>query len=306
MSVRNFVILLFATALFSCKTEPTNTFLTPVLAEMEANYNQQPTDENFNTYVQELGKTISTEANAEKKESLLEYAIDVCLKANKKPYADNFGTELIKLNPKNQKSKSSLWAIAEALTEKGNIDVSGVLYAGYANLYPEDSLASAATQKVPSYQNNIHEYIKSQALQVFENPGDRGLNQANTQKYIDLCEAYALSFPADTMASEYLFRASEMARSLGYVSKSMSLYDWITNYFPNDKNAPMALFLKGFTFENELKDSPKAKEIYDLFLSKYPNHLVAQDVKFLLQNLGKSDQEIMEQLEKTRKENGQK
>ena len=61
----------------------------------------------------------------------------------------------------------------------------------------------------------------------------------------------------------------------------------------------LALFLKGFLLENDLKKPEKAKEIYESFMQKYPNHAMAKDVNFLIQNLGKSDKEIIEKINKT-------
>lgn len=44
-----------------------------------------------------------------------------------------------------------------------------------------------------------------------------------------------------------------------------------------------------------------AKSIYNEFLKKYPTHDLADDVQFLIDNLGKSDQEILEMIESKKK-----
>ena len=81
----------------------------------------------------------------------------------------------------------------------------------------------------------------------------------------------------------------------------MSIYDWILEKYPNYEKAPTSLFLKGFIIENNIKDDVMAKEIYNKFLSDYPKHDLADDVQFLIDNLGKSDQEILEMIESKKK-----
>ena len=81
----------------------------------------------------------------------------------------------------------------------------------------------------------------------------------------------------------------------------MGLYDWIYQYFPDYKKAPLALFLKGFAMDSEFKQPAEAKKIYDQFLLEFPNDSLAKDVTFLLKNLGKSDEEILKEIEKSQK-----
>lgn len=60
--------------------------------------------------------------------------------------------------------------------------------------------------------------------------------------------------------------------------------------------------MKGFLFDGTLHDSINAAKYYQEFLNKYPNNQFAKDAKMLLQNLGKSDEEVLKDLmEKTMK-----
>jgi TolA-binding protein len=77
----------------------------------------------------------------------------------------------------------------------------------------------------------------------------------------------------------------------------MSLYDWIIQYYPKSDKTASVLFLKGFILDSELSRKEEAKKVYNNFLEKYPGDSLANDVKFLLDNLGKSDQEIIKGLE---------
>jgi hypothetical protein len=54
------------------------------------------------------------------------------------------------------------------------------------------------------------------------------------------------------------------------------------------------LFLKGFALENEFYRTEDARKTYESFLTKYPQDSLADDVKMLLQNLGKRPEEIIQ------------
>ena len=52
-----------------------------------------------------------------------------------------------------------------------------------------------------------------------------------------------------------------------------------------------------FTLDNDLQRHEEAKELYESFLEKYPDDDFADDTQFLLQNLGKTDEEIIQSFE---------
>ena len=56
--------------------------------------------------------------------------------------------------------------------------------------------------------------------------------------------------------------------------------------------------LKGFALDSEFKQKEEAKKIYEQFLTEFPNDSLAKDVRFLLKNIGKSDEELLKEIEK--------
>lgn len=115
--------------------------------------------------------------------------------------------------------------------------------------------------------------------------------------YIEKCDLYAQLLPEDEQSPKLLFQAGETARSARNFSKALQIYDKIYTQYPNYEKAPQALFLKGFTLDNDLKQHDKARVIYEDFLAKFPNDDFADDTQFLLSNLGKSDDEIIKNFE---------
>jgi len=61
-------------------------------------------------------------------------------------------------------------------------------------------------------------------------------------------------------------------------------------------DSPKAQFMVGYIYANpqfgDVQDLEKAKNSYEVFLKKYPNHELAPSVQFEMDNLGKDINEI--------------
>jgi len=97
---------------------------------------------------------------------------------------------------------------------------------------------------------------------------------------------------------DWLLSGGETARMVKNNQGAIDFYNWVLEEFPNDPKSSQALFLKAFTYDNELNQDDIAKPLYESFLAKYPDNDFADDAKFLLQNLGKSDEEIIQSFQK--------
>jgi tetratricopeptide (TPR) repeat protein len=149
----------------------------------------------------------------------------------------------------------------------------------------------------PSKEKLLQNIRQSETELFQHNRGEISFDSVKAKKLIADYESYAASYKDDTLASEYLFRAADLYRSLRKPENSLALYDRIINDFSSSSRAPYSLFLKGFLYENELDDLTKAKEMYESFLEKYPHHQLADDVRFSLRNLGKSPEELIKLFE---------
>ncbi|MFZ1749954.1 MAG: hypothetical protein WAU01_07170 [Saprospiraceae bacterium] len=285
----------------SCKNEHADQSVSDGIVLLEKEYAKTKTDSTFNKLIQAIGKAVVDSENAQQKEKLLNKAIQLCSSPEKQNLVPIFQTELLKVNPDSPTAKDILWQLATSVMDKGNKESASILYSGYKSRYPNDEHVSEAEKYIIPTQNKMDEYFKSAAQDIFESPGENGINEQSTSLYIDMCESYALAFPKDTQTPEYLFRAAEMARALRSYPKMMSLYDWIYSYFPKYEKAPLALFLKGFAMDSEFKRPAEAKLLYEKFLLNHPQDSLAKDVRFLLNNLGKSDEEILKEMQKNQK-----
>lgn len=62
--------------------------------------------------------------------------------------------------------------------------------------------------------------------------------------------------------------------------------------FPNGVFTSKALFMMAYINANHLNNLDKARQYYTEFLEKYPNHELADDAKYELDNLGKDIEEL--------------
>ena len=118
---------------------------------------------------------------------------------------------------------------------------------------------------------------------------------ANT--YLSSAEAYAAIAPKAEETPGLLYKGGEIARLIGMFERALDLYEWVEEKYPNYPNASKALFMRAFTLEEDLKRTEDARALYQLFLQKYPQDDFADDAQILLDNLGKTEEEILQQFE---------
>jgi outer membrane protein assembly factor BamD (BamD/ComL family) len=75
-------------------------------------------------------------------------------------------------------------------------------------------------------------------------------------------------------------------------SEAEKNFQKILNEYPNGDYSSKALFMVGFVNANYLKNFDKARKYYTEFLEKYPEHELADDAKYELENLGKDVNEL--------------
>jgi outer membrane protein assembly factor BamD (BamD/ComL family) len=116
-------------------------------------------------------------------------------------------------------------------------------------------------------------------------------------RMIGLYIQYVDQFPQDTISPSYLFKAGDLAGKMDETQQSLDLFERMVTEYPEHRNTPFAVFLQGFICENQAGDPAKARPYYEKFLQKYPDHPIAADVAFSLENLGKSPEELIRQFE---------
>jgi tetratricopeptide (TPR) repeat protein len=130
------------------------------------------------------------------------------------------------------------------------------------------------------------------------------INDSAAQAVLQAYDAFATAFPNDSLAPEYLFKAGEVALGLNRPLQALGFFKRTAEDYNAHDKASYSLFLQAYIFDNFLNDDSKAETIYKTFIEKYPNHPMTNDAVFSLENLGKSDEELIRDFEERLKEQG--
>jgi len=171
---------------------------------------------------------------------------------------------------------------------------------GYLMAYPQGSKAEDYISTLGDDRISLPEKLQELAVQIVTpQEGSQGLNVDAVNQYIGVAEIFALTnHDRDTLTTDFLFKAGKLATTIGNLDKAMECYQWIYSIFPDSKEAPSAKFTHAFTLDNQMGKKEEAKVLYEEFLKDYPDHHFADDTEFQLNNLGKGDAEILEELKK--------
>ncbi|RLD62386.1 MAG: hypothetical protein DRJ01_06205 [Bacteroidetes bacterium] len=147
-----------------------------------------------------------------------------------------------------------------------------------------------------SDKNSEISKIKELETQIY----NESTNSINKKAVTDLLDAYSnfvKNFANDSLAPEYLFKAGEIAMNTHMGTQSVFYFNKLQNNYPTYKKIPYCIFLQAFVYDSQLKKYDKAKEYYNLFITKYPNNELVKDAKASIKNLGKSLDEIIKEFE---------
>ena len=122
------------------------------------------------------------------------------------------------------------------------------------------------------------------------------------EEVIQLIDAYILfaeQNPDDAQSPDYLFRALDIAVGVNAEGsdKAIKIADVLIEKYPDFEMTQMAMFVKGFVYEDIIGDLQNAEMTYRQFIEKYPESPMVEDVKATLENLGLSPEELIRKFE---------
>ena len=122
---------------------------------------------------------------------------------------------------------------------------------------------------------------------------DEALAEEMIKKYVDFVNKNL----DHELSPGYLFKAADISVNVNQPMRGVKFLDDLEKNYPAYEKLPEVLFLKGFIYENYLSSPDKAREIYTDFLDRYPEHELAEEVKVLIQNVGKSLEDLVKEFE---------
>ena len=112
-------------------------------------------------------------------------------------------------------------------------------------------------------------------------------------------ESFIQRFPEDTLSTAYLFELALVYEKQRQYDSTIKTLERIYSIYPHSKQASKAVFLEGFLYANVLNELDKAKKVYQYYLDHYGDldSKMTNDVKMELQNIGKSPEEILKEIQ---------
>lgn len=292
--MRTAALLFFILASISWSCKQNSGISDPMVAVLENSFNSTPNEENYEKLVTKYLEIIQTAPKNTDVSEILLKASNASEKMAKKDQQVIFLNNLVKNYPDRPDTRDNVYKMINLLHATDRHITADVLSLSYLKTYPGDAKTEELKSKLPKVVSP-EDYILDIGRSIFADTAT-GFNQRNAMNYVDACEAYAMVMPKDPQTPEFIFKAAETSNTLRTFEKSFALYDWLIEKYPNHERSPVALFMKGFLFDGTLHDSINAAKYYQEFLNKYPNNQFAKDAKMLLQNLGKSDEEVLKDL----------
>lgn len=141
------------------------------------------------------------------------------------------------------------------------------------------------------------EKISQMESQVFGE--NKMMDKESANQLLDAYMLFAEQNPQDENAPEMTFKALDISVNLNTDNpeKTIEIADAMIENYPDFELTPMAMFIKGFVYENQLSDLKKARETYNMFIDKYPDNPMVEDVKSTINNLGIPIEELIRNFE---------
>ena len=129
--------------------------------------------------------------------------------------------------------------------------------------------------------------------------GNGVLNAASADKLIEAYLNYAKKYPKDEISPDFLFKAVDISFAYNALNpqKTINIINVLIENYPDFEMSPMAMYIKGFVYENQMGDYENALETYNQFLEKYPDNPMAADVQSTINNLGIPLEELIKTFE---------
>ncbi|MBR9831159.1 tetratricopeptide repeat protein [Acidiluteibacter ferrifornacis] len=167
----------------------------------------------------------------------------------------------------------------------------------------ENNTAVEETTKNP-FEGLNQEELKAKVNEfeskVFQN--DSSMDITNANLLIEGYVKYANEYPEDSESATFVFKAAEVSLGLNQGTTALALYTKVYEDYPEFEKRPYSLFLQAFINENNLGKLEEARVIYEKFIADYPDHPMADDAQYSLDNLGKSPDELIKEFEAKQKQ----
>ena len=131
-------------------------------------------------------------------------------------------------------------------------------------------------------------------------------NELNDKVADDAIKAFfsfAMKCKNDSLSPIFLVKAGQVAQSVRKYTKAQSCFIKCIEEFPDFKNRGAAMFLLAQLYDDKsmLNNESEARTIYEQLIREYPKSPFANDAKACVKNIGKTDEQLIEEFLKKNK-----
>jgi TolA-binding protein len=177
-----------------------------------------------------------------------------------------------------------------------------ILAAGITLLIAACNNNSTTEQKTETKEPPREQYLAQVKRLEAEMHKSLEINKDTAARAIKAYSDYVLFFPNDSVSPDYLFKAAEIATAIQQYQQALIYYQTITSKYPKFTFIRESLYLQGYLLDNFLNDDAKAKAVYEQVIGKYPGSNYAKDAQAAINNLGKTDEQLIEEFKKKNKQ----
>lgn len=290
----NQIILVGALFAFaSCSNEKSSGSQSDWLSEIENELIENPTDEKVEDYLTVLDSLIDTDlTNQDRNAELLARASAFQYNLNKLQSSINLMSRSLKSYPEANSYQENLNKLID-LNEKFYKDqVLDSLNKKLVSVSFDEKGGRVADADFSFYLAAID----STQQDIYSNSSNPNFKMA--RRYVQMVEFFALSNPQQAKVPNLLYEGGKVAELIKNSVKAVELFEWCNKNYSDSEIASSNLFMLAFTCEDGLGDNEKAATYYRTFMEKYPNHDMYSSAAFLLSNIDKTDEEILDELKK--------
>lgn len=164
---------------------------------------------------------------------------------------------------------------------------------------------SSCTTPVKSDKEKMQENILVLEKQCYDD-NTNTYNQKVALKTIVEYQKFIDKYPNDSISGNYLYLAGQLSKSINLYGEAVHKFSVLLKTFPNYTKAANAQFLIAMIYENDIKDTLKAKVAYQEFIDKYPNNELTNDAKLSIQYMSISPEDLIKIFEEKNRQDSVK
>jgi hypothetical protein len=155
-----------------------------------------------------------------------------------------------------------------------------------------DSLAANAKART-MYIDNIS--VAEKRMQA-----DKTFNSKTALEALKAYTDFTTLYPKDSLTADYLFKAAQIAQSTGNYKQSAIYLEIILDQHKGYREYAAACFYTANLYDDHLENvdngAARAKQLYEFIIAKYPGTKWSEDSKVLMEYIGKSNEQLMEDI----------